>query len=231
VDTTHVRIMPGQRTGTYLAVLRPDERLLVAISDFAVLAAIDADYLKGHEPLFAGAAMIVIDATLDDDALATVFELAGNYRVRVCADPTTPRLAGRLRPYLDRLYMVCPNAAETTALCDLENPAHDHESAIAAARQLVALGVQIAVVTLGENGLAYADSSGGGYIRAIQTQVVDPTGAGDAFTGAAIFGLLNDLEVDEAMRLGATAASLTLQSQQAVLRNLSQELLYARLAV
>lgn len=231
VDVSHVRVMPGQRTGTYLAVLRPDERLLVAISDFAVLAAVDAAYLASHEPLFAEAAMIVIDATLDEAALATVFELAGRYNVRVCADPTTPRLAGRLCPYLSRLYMVCPNAAETTALCGLENPASDHETAMAAARHLVSLGVQIAVVTLGENGLAYADSSGGGYIRAIKTQVVDPTGAGDAFTGAAIFGLLNNLDVDEAMRLGATAASLTLQSQQAVLRNLSPELLYARLAV
>lgn len=231
VDTSRVRVVPGQRTGTYLAVLRPDERLLVAISDFAVLAAVDTDYLLGCEDLFAQAAMIVIDATLSDAALATVFELAGRYGVRICADPTTPRLAGRLRPYLNRLYMVSPNAAETTSLCDLDNPAHDYETAIAAARQLVTLGVQIAVVTLGENGLAYADSSGGGYIRAIQTQIADPTGAGDAFTGGVIFGLLNDVQVDEAMRLGATAAALTLQSHETVLRHLTPELLYARLAV
>lgn len=231
IDVSHVRIMPGQRTGTYLAILRPDERLLVAISDFAVLAAVDSAYLEGHEPLFAEAAMIVIDATLDECALATVFELAGRYHVPVCADPTTPRLAGRLCPYLNRLYMVCPNAAETAVLCGLENPVNDHETAVAAARHLVSLGVQLAIVTLGANGVAYADSSGGGYIRAIKAQVVDPTGAGDAFTGAAIFGLLNNLDVDEAMRLGATAASLTLQSQEAVLRNLSPELLYARLAV
>lgn len=231
IDMSHARIMPGMRTGTYLAVLKPDERLLVAVSDFEVLEAIDADYLLGHEPLFAGAAMIVIDATLSDAAMATVFELAGRYAVRICADPTTPRLAGRLCPYLDRLYMVSPNAAETTALCGLENPAHDHETAVAAARHLVALGVKIAVVTMGDKGLAYADSSGGGFIRAIQTQVVDPTGAGDAVTGAVIFGLLNDLAVDEAMRLGVTAASLTLQSHQPVLPNLTQDLLYARLAV
>lgn len=231
VDTSRVRVVPGQRTGTYLAVLRPDERLLVAISDFAVLAAVDTDYLLGCEDLFAQAAMIVIDATLSDAALATVFELAGRYGVRICADPTTPRLAGRLRPYLNRLYMVSPNAAETTSLCDLDRPAHDYETAIAAARQLVALGVQIAVVTLGESGLAYADSSGGGYIRALQAQIVDPTGAGDAFTGGVIFGLLNDVQVDEAMRLGATAAALTLQSHETVLRHLTPELLYARLAV
>jgi pseudouridine kinase len=99
------------------------------------------------------------------------------------------------------------------------------------ARTLVTLGVEIAVVTLGEAGLAYADSNGGGYINALNTQVVDTTGAGDAFTGAMIFGLMNDVPIDEAMRLGITAASLTLQTTETVVPNLSQELLYSHLVV
>jgi hypothetical protein len=48
-------------------------------------------------------------------------------------------------------------------------------------------------------------------------------------SGAVIFGLLNDVPVDEAMRLGVTAASLTLQSTRTVLPKLSQELLYSKL--
>ena len=76
-----------------------------------------------------------------------------------------------------------------------------------------------------------ADSTGSGYIDALRTNVVDSTGAGDAFTGATIFGLLNEVPVDEAMRLGVTAASLTLETLESVVPNLSQELLYARLVV
>jgi pseudouridine kinase len=151
--------------------------------------------------------------------------------VRVCADPTTPALAVKLCQYIDQLYMVSPNAAETTVLCGLADPAHDYDTAINAARHLVGLGAKIGVVTLAEQGLAYADGSGGGFIRAINTHVVDSTGAGDAFAGAVIFGLLNDVPVDEAMRLGVTAASLTLQSRQTVLPTLSQELLYDKLAI
>jgi pseudouridine kinase len=82
---------------------------------------------------------------------------------------------------------------------------------------------------MGADGLAYADGGGGGYLRAVHARVVDSTGAGDAFSGAAIFGLINDVPVDEAMRLGITAASLTLESRHTVLPNLSQELLYDRL--
>jgi len=231
IDCTHVRVMEGARTATYLALLKADGDLDMAIGDFEIIQWLDSDYLRGHEGLIAEADMVVIDATLSVPTLVTLFELAEKYSVRVCADPTTPLLASRLCPYIGQLHLVVPNAAETTALCGLSNPAHDRETAIEAARHLVSLGAYIAVVTLGDMGLAYADGSGGGFIRAVHTHVVDSTGAGDALTGAVIFGLLNDVPLDEAMRLGVTAASLTLQSAETVLPNLSQELLYDELVI
>ena len=46
-----------------------------------------------------------------------------------------------------------------------------------------------------------------------------------------IFGLLNHVSEDEAMRLGMTAAALTLQSKDTVFPGLTQELLYDKLVV
>lgn len=231
IDVSLVRVIAGAATSTHTSIFKPDGELLTAVADFDVMNHIDSDFLIENEHLLADAAMVVIDATLSEAALATLFELAARHKIRVCADPTLPVLAGRFCEHLHEMYMVSPNAAETTALCGLENPAHDRETAIEAARHLVMLGTQIAVVTVGERGLAYADSSGGGFIPAINTRVVDTSGAGDAFSGAVIFGLLNDVPVDEAMRLGVTAASLTLQSKYTVVPNLSQEMLYDELTI
>lgn len=231
VDCSHVLRVPDARTGTYMALLQPDGELHVAIGDFQVMDSVSREYLESHEDLFAEAAMVVIDATLTEAALAAVFELTERHYVRVCADPTTPTLAKRLSPYINRLHLVVPNAAETAALCDVENADQSREAAIEAVHRLVALGSEIAVVTLGDQGLVYADSSGGGYIPAINTDVVDTTGAGDALAGAVIFGLLNEMPVDEAMRLGVTAASLTLRTRETVLPDLSQELLYNELVI
>ena len=228
INCQYVRQIETGRTGTYMAILKQDGQLHLAISDFDVIKSVDSDYLIEHEKLFEDALMVVIDATLSEDALATVFELAGRYNVRVAADPTTPALAGRLCAFIPQLYFVAPNASETDSLCGIA-PAKGREGAIQVARELVAKGATIAVVTMGADGLAYADGGGGGYLRAVHARVVDSTGAGDAFSGAAIFGLINDVPVDEAMRLGITAASLTLESRHTVLPNLSQELLYDRL--
>lgn len=231
IDCSHVRRIKEARTGTYMALLRPDDKQLqVGISDFAVIAHIDAAYLQANERLFAEAQLLVLDTTLSPDALAAAFALAEAHDLRVAVDPTTPGLAPRLCAHLDQMYLMVPNAPETAAMCDGVT-AHDRESAITAARNFVAMGVEIAVVTMGDQGLAYADGNGTGYLRAIQTRVVDPTGAGDAFCAATIFGLLNAVPLDEAMRLGSTAAALTISSAHTVLPTLTQELLYSRLAV
>jgi pseudouridine kinase len=127
--------------------------------------------------------------------------------------------------------MIVPNAAETTSLCGLEVPAHDHDSAIAAASHLIAMGSKIAIVTLGEGGLAYADSNSKGHIPAVKTDPVDTTGAGDALTAGVVFGLIHNMPLDDAMRLGVTAASVTLRSEASVAPTLSPDMLYDSLVV
>lgn len=231
IDCKNLLMINGARTGTYLSLLKPNGELLAAIGDFDIMRQLSSAYLLENEEVLADSDMVVIDATLDEAALHTLFEIAERHWLRVCADPTTPILAAKIRPYLNQLHLVVPNAIETAVLCGLPDPVRDREAGIGAARQLVNLGAQIAVVTMGEQGLAYADGSGGGSIRAVSTHVVDSTGAGDALTGAVIFGLLNDVPLDEAMRLGVTAASLTLQTYETVVPELSQELLYDRLVI
>ena len=231
IDCSHVMRVSGARTAMTMTIQDDNNEIVSVIDDYSIMEYLDSDYLMEHESLFANATIIVIDATLTEEALDTLFELAIRYKIRVCADPTAPLLAGRLCKYIENLYFIAPNASETVALCAIEEPATDRDSAIKTAQRLVNMGADIAVVTLGDKGLAYADHSGGGYIRAIHTEVVDTSGAGDAFSGAVIFGLLNDVPVDEAMRLGVTAASLTLASKETVLPTLNQEILYAGLLV
>ena len=229
IDCRHVLRVSGARTATSILLYKSEDNC-TRVDDLSIAAALDSDYLLEYEWLFEKATLVVIDATLSDEALDTLFELAARHQVRVCADPTSPLMASRMTRFIANLYLIVPNASETAALCSLEEPATERDSAIGTAQQLVNMGANIAVVTLGDQGLAYADSSGGGYIRAIHTEVVDTSGAGDAFSGAVIFGILNDVPIDEAMRLGVTAASLTLESEDTVLQSLSQELLYDELS-
>ena len=99
-----------------------------------------------------------------------------------------------------------------------------------AAKCLVSQGVEIAIVTMAESGVSYATSETSGYVPPVRTNIVDPTGAGDALTAAVLFGLLNQMPIDDAVRLGVAAESLTMAYRGAVVPDLSLEKLYDQLA-
>ena len=77
----------------------------------------------------------------------------------------------------------------------------------------------------------YATSQTSGNLPAIRTEIVDPTGGGDALTAAVLFGLLNDIPLDDAVRLGVSAATLTLRYPGAVVPDLTLEKLYDQLVI
>jgi pseudouridine kinase len=79
--------------------------------------------------------------------------------------------------------------------------------------------------------LVYATSEENGYVPALDIEVTDPTGGGDALTGAVVFGLVNGFSVSEAVRLGVSAATLTLTCAETVAPDLSLDALYDRLMI
>jgi pseudouridine kinase len=231
VDVSACWIVPECPTGAYLGIMDPNGRLVIALDDMRAIAALSAAHLRAHESAFQSAGILFLDANLASPVLRLAFSLARRYRLPVCADPASTRLAARLLPHLAHIYLLTANCAEAALLCRHEVDSHDSASALSAARELVAQGVEIALVTMAEQGVCYATSETSGHIPAIYTRVEDPTGAGNAMTAAVIFALLNDIPLDDAVRLGVSAASLTLRHPGTVWPDLSLQKLYDELVI
>lgn len=231
VDTEFVQVVDGEHTGAYIAVLEENGALSVALDDVRVLRHITSGYLDRNRSLFKEADMVMMDGSLTPESMATVARLCAKYNKPLCADPSSGRLAFKLRPFLSQLHLVVPNEAEAAELCEVDFDGHDPEASLALARCLVGKGVENVVVTLADFGLDYATTRETGYIPANYSEMVDSTGTGDAVTAAVMFGMLNNLPPIEAIRLGAAAASLTLQTAETVVPDLSLDMLYDHLIV
>ena len=116
-------------------------------------------------------------------------------------------------------------------LSDCDPEVTELTSALTAARRLVNRGVEIAIITLAKAGVCYSTQDVNGHVPAVRTKVIDPTGSGDALTATVLFGLVNDIPLDDAVRLGVTAASLVLRHPGTVLPELSLERLYEELVI
>lgn len=229
VDVSQVLVSDKHRTAAYLAMLGERGEPEWGLDDMGIMELISPEYINARRAPFRSVRAIVLDMSVPPDTLQTIYALARRHRIGVCADPTARLLACRLLPYLNQTAIITPNQAEAEALCACT--IRDADDAVEAARQLVSMGVKLAIITLGEKGLVYATAEESGRVPALEVDVVDLTGIGDALTAAVVFGLINDFPVDEAVRLGVTAAALTLSCPETVCPNLSLERLYDKLVL
>ncbi len=231
IDVSEALVIGDQRTGTYMAILNAEGSLDFGLDDMAIMSCLTPDYFTARAPLFEQARMVVIDANLPPESIDAVVKLCQRTQTPLCADPTSTALASRLAPHLTHLHLICPNHHEAEVLLGQRFDPASEEAARAAAAGLVSQGVKIAVITLGEFGVVYADAETTGHIPAIAGQIVDLTGAGDAMTAAILFGLLENVPLDESVRLGVTAATLTMRTRETVRPDLSVDLLYDELVI
>jgi len=228
VDVSQV-IVSDSRSAAYLAVLDEKGAMRLSIDDMAIMEEVTPRYIYDRRRFIRGAKMVVMDANLSPAAMASALRLATKAGVPVCGDPVSVALAPRLKDHLSYLSIITPNAQEAEVLS--ESPVRDRFEATGAAQKLVSWGVKVAIITLAEEGLCYATSQEKGHIPAIDCEVADATGAGDALTAGVVYGLVNEFPISEAVRLGVSAATLTLACVDTVCPDLSLERLYDRLVI
>jgi sugar/nucleoside kinase (ribokinase family) len=107
----------------------------------------------------------------------------------------------RAVPALKYTDLFIPSLVEMQGLVGVEDPA-------AGAAALRDLGVRFAIVTDGPRGAWVNHDDFVGHIPAFLVDTIDTTGAGDAFTGGVLTGIINGLGAEDAARLGAAMGAL-----------------------
>lgn len=230
VDVSNVYRTDRFATGFYIGLLGMDGRREIAFDDMDVLEELNEAYLEYNEDLISKAGLIFLDANLSPNSLAKIFKIAREHKVPVCADPTSGVLAPNLAPYLKQISIIVPNGFEAGILLGTGLDQTNIDATMEAARKLVNRGVSQVFISIGDLGLCYASSETSGHFPSIKTNVIDPTGAGDALTAAVIFAFMNDLDLDDAAKLGVSAATVTLRHQGTVYPGMTLECLYDALS-
>lgn len=216
-------------SAAYIALLGSQGQLLMGVDDTLALLALTPDYIREHQALLTSAQMVVIDANVPLEVAALILSLCRDSNVAVALDTVAYTPALRYRDLIGSFYLVTPNQIEAQVLTGLTIT--NEAQGILAAKRLIAAGVEVAIITCANDGVIYATPSTSGFVPALEVDIVDPTGAGNALTATVIYALLNDIPLDEAIRLGVSAATLTLDSAETVRPDLSLESLYAQLMI
>ncbi|GAA5124449.1 pseudouridine kinase [Alloalcanivorax gelatiniphagus] len=210
-DVSAVRRAPG-RTGTYTALLDGHGELVAAVSDMAIVDALELDTLHLDD-----AALVVVDGNLAPAQVAKVRAAAAAAGVPVAFEPVSVAKAARLHAQVQDLFLVTPNSDEIGALTGR----HDH--AWAAVHDLHDRGVEHVWMREGGRG-SYVCTQGSRpvHLPAIPVDVVDVTGAGDAMLAAWVAAWLGGADPVGAAREGHRAAAATITSPHTVRPDLAE---------
>ena len=224
IDTRSVLLVDGAASGTYTAVLDEDGEMRVALADMAINDALTPTFFASRAPQRAGAALIVADLNLPQDAVAGLLgdALAGGVPMVVVAvsEPKINRLPRDLRG----LRLLILNLGE---LAERAGRSMDSEAAIArACADLQTDGAQDVIVTRGAQGVMFTTTDGLRSLAAPAVDVVDVTGAGDAFAAAVCWSLYSGAtSLDLACRRGLALSAMTIGCAQTVCPQLAPGLL------
>ena len=217
VNLNHAVTVAGP-TSSYLSVLDEQGEMVVAINDMAALDAIDTVAITDRAELLTGASAIVAECNLAAAALATLAAAAPG---PLFVDTVSDHKAHRCAAVLDQIHLLKPNRSEAALLTG--TVVDDVASTVRAAQQLVALGVDRAVISMGAEGIAFADRVSCGVVDALDVEVRSVTGAGDAMMAALVHAHLSGVDFRSAVSHAAAAAAIAVQSTTTVADGMSAE--------
>jgi sugar/nucleoside kinase (ribokinase family) len=124
----------------------------------------------------------------------------------IAANVTNPSHWDCVRAILGKVDLFSINQTEANQLCQARTP----EEAVEC---LLSAGVKVVALRMGQDGALVADRQSMWHIPAVQTDVVDVTGAGNAFSGGFLVGYCESRGIDlpTAGAWGAVSAALMIR--------------------
>ncbi len=217
VDTSHMIIIAGQNTPSYLSIVDDKGEMQLAIADMAILAEFKPALLKKHLSILKQAKIIVLDTNISQELMAFLFEnLPG---ADFFVDTVSVVKAVKIIPFLNRVHSLKPNVLEAQALSGIKITDDTQLPKLAA--WFHDQGVKRLYISLGEKGLFYSDSQLQQLVSLPARQVCNSNGAGDAMTAALVHCHLEDTDAINSCYFALAAANCAIETQATINPNIS----------
>ena len=214
IDTILIKPASGTPTGAAFITVTPDGENAITVAPGANRSLTPGDVEAAADEI-GEAGVFVAQMEVPVQAVLRAVEVAAEKGTRALVNlaPTfeVPR------ELLEKLDPLVVNEHEAAFLLGRE--VEGVKGALSAAPELLSSGPRSAVITIGEDGAVLADGESVEHLPAPEVDVVDTTGAGDAFVGALATQIARGASLQEAVAYAvrAGAAAVTKEGAQGAL--------------
>ncbi|HWK21848.1 MAG TPA: carbohydrate kinase [Ureibacillus sp.] len=222
MNLDYVEVLPDLKTGSYSAVIDSNGELTLAMADMSIYDYLMPTILKKHEAILSNAKCIIIDLNCPKETVMYLKDLASLRGIPIALIPVSaPKIKNMPDDLIGVTYFIC-NRDEAEAYLNIRILTdYDYSNAV---KMLLEKGARNVILTLGEQGAMVGNVDGVFYLEVQKiNDVVDVTGAGDAFVGGFLHGVLNEEPFMSAVKFGQYNATKTLQSDRTVRQTITGE--------
>lgn len=216
IGINHTKTIKNARTSLYLCINDDQGEMNLALSDMDLYDNISLEFLESKLDFINNSRACVIDTNIPKESIEF---LAYNLRVPIFIDTVSVNKTKKIVDILDKVYSLKPNIYEAELLSKIQ--INDMGDVIKAAHIITKQGVKKLYISMGNKGVYYKDETKEGLLPSLTLDIVNTTGAGDAFFAAVIWAYLNGYDVEESANTGLAASYICLQSQDTVSKNMS----------
>lgn len=204
IDAIGVKRCSGYRTGQAYIFVQDDGDSMISIMSGANEALTPQD-IRESERIFENAAFCLVQTEIPMETVMEACRIAVKYGAKTILKPVA---CGVLPQQLMRnVDILVPNAEEINAICPFEDDV-DRQ-----AQYLLEQGAGTVIVTLGAEGCFVKTRKEAEYFPSVPFDVIDASGAADAFISALAAYLLNGYTLHEAVRIASYAAGFSISRQ------------------
>ncbi|PZU71612.1 MAG: carbohydrate kinase [Rhizobium sp.] len=218
-----------RRTPSYTAILERDGNLVIALADMDLYKLFTPRRLKVRavREAITASDILLCDANLPEDTLAALGLVARACEKPLAAIAISPAKAVKLKAALADIDILFMNEAEARALTgETAADVRDWPDILRKA------GLSGGVVTRGASEVVAFDGNEKAILHPpLIREVKDVTGAGDAMASGYLTAIAEGKTIAEALRRGAAAAAITVQSPFATAHDLSKDSVEAMLGL
>lgn len=180
----------------YLCIHDDQGDMALAVNDMTAMECLTPSAMESRMDQVNRGDGCVLDANLRADTLKYIAE---NAKVPLILDPVSCAKAPRVKAVLPYLTAIKPNRMEAEALTGEKNVER-------AAQALLKAGVKNVFVSLGAEGIYYANLDDRGYIPARPLPSIPATGAGDALCAGIVLSILEKRNISSCAEMGRDTA-------------------------
>jgi len=215
VNTEHSLILEGRRTSQYHAILNEHGELFLGLADMEIYNEISREFITTSWDFWNKQSLVFLDTNLPSVLIDLILEKAALMEFLVCIDLVSVEKAKKIPQCLDSVFLLKSDAQEASVLTGI--PIHSVSDCMKAGFLIKERGVKNSVISLGSLGYVLINDNVQIHVPAEEVEnVIDVSGAGDAFIAGILYGLQQGKEVFDACQMGAKAAVRTIQSMSTV---------------